>query len=473
MGDRSMKNIRFLAAALLPLFLFITASAKPDAIDRYVERTIKERNIPGAVVAVLKNGRVVRLKGYGLASVEFGVPVDTKTVFEIGSVTKQITAGAIMMLVEDGRVVLDEKISAYIPNTPAQWENVTVRHLLNHTSGIPSYTVLGGFELSLRMTRDDFVGRFNGVKLDFEPGTKYAYNNSGYNLLGYIVEARSGMSYWKFLEERIYKPLGIRLAGDRDPRFVIRNRATGYEFINGTLTGRDGNLTDLFAAGAVVMSIEDLVKWENSLRNATLLTRESLKEMWTPLRFKDGREHPYGLGFRLSPVRGTRLVAHSGQTAGFGTSLSRFIDDDITVIAITNLGEDGMGTMLAMGVAKFYLPKLSLSKVTAASGEDVAITGLARKAVEQRSANAPTEDVFSPSTLRSISSSRAKERTLRIAGFGPIESMTYAGSDFSFSFDKVHRYLIRTKNRFFMWRFAFDENRRVVEMVLEEEEPVR
>jgi len=468
-----MTRLRLILATLLPLFLFVSVSARLDAVDQYINSILKERNIPGAVVAVLKNGKVVKMKGYGVASVEFGVPVTTKTVFEIGSVTKQITAGAIMLLVEEGKVSLDGKISAYIPNTPEQWKDVTVRHLLNHTSGIPSYSVLGGFELSLRMNRDDFVRKFSDLRLDFEPGTKYAYNNSGYNLLGYIIESQSGMSYWRFLEERIYKPLGIKTAGDRDPRFVIRNRAMGYEFINGSLTGRDGNLTDLFAAGAIVMSIKDLVKWEGSLRGATLLKRESLNEMWTPLRFNDGREHPYGLGFRLSPVRETRLVAHSGQTAGFGTSISRFIDEDLTVIAITNLGEDGMGTMLALGVAKFYLPKLSLSRISAATGEEQRITEKMRRAITERSANSLSEEIFTPQLLRSMISARAKSRNERIASFGPIESMTYMGSDYSFNFDKVHRYLVRTENRFFLWRVALNEEGKIAEMVLEEEEPVK
>jgi D-alanyl-D-alanine carboxypeptidase len=468
-----MARLRFIIAAVLPLFLFFTIAAKSDEVDRFVDSTLKERNIPGAVVAVLRDGKIVHLKGYGLASVEFGVPVTSETVFEIGSVTKQITAGAIMLLVEDGKVSLDEKVSAYIPNTPAGWQDVTVRHLLNHTSGIPSYTVLGGFGLSLRMTRDDFVGKFTDLPLDFEPGTRYAYNNSGYNLLGYIIEAQSGMPYWKFLDERIYKPLGIKTAGDRDPKFIIRNRATGYEFIDGSLTGRDGSLTDLFAAGAIVMSIEDLVKWERSLRDASLLKKESLEEMWTPLRFNDGREHPYGLGFRLSPIRGTRLVAHSGQTAGFGTSLSRFADDDLTVIAITNLGEDGMGTLLALGVAKFYLPKLSLSLVTSGGGEDATLSSIVRKAIEQRLANSPSEDVFTAGLIRSISSNRAKVRNRRIAALGPIEKVTFVGTDFSFNADKVHRYLVKTENRYFLWRFAFTEDRRVTEMILEEEEPVK
>ena len=468
-----MIRLRIITAVLLPLFLFITVSAKYDAVDRYVQDTLKERNIPGAVVAVIKDGKIVKMQGYGLASVEFGVPVTTKTVFEIGSVTKQITAAAIMMLVEDGKVSLDEKLSVYIPNTPSQWKDVTVRHLLNHTSGIPSYSVLGGFELSLRMTREDFVKKFNDLKLDFEPGTKYAYNNSGYNLLGYIVESQSGMSYWKFLDERIYKPLGIKTAGDRDPRFIIRNRATGYEFTNGSLTGRDGNLTDLFAAGAIVMSIDDLVKWENSLRNGTLLRKDSLKEMWTPLRFNDGREHPYGLGFRLSPIRETRLVAHSGQTAGFGTSISRFVDDDLTVIAITNLGEDGMGTLLALGVAKHYLPKLSLARVKLASGEDAQISAMVRRAVDERLANSPSQELFNSQAVRAMTSSRAKARNQRIAAFGPVESMIYVGTDYSFNFDKIHRYLIRTKNRLFLWRFAFDEENKIVEMALEEEESVK
>ena len=468
-----MFRLRILAAVLLPLFLFITVSAKYDAVDRYIQDTIKERNIPGAVVAVIKNGKIVKMRGYGLASVEFGIPVTTKTVFEIGSVTKQITAGAIMLLVEDGKVSLDEKISVYIPNTPSQWKDVTVRHLLNHTSGIPSYSVLGGFELSLRMTREDFVKKFTDLKLDFEPGTKYAYNNSGYNLLGYIIESQSGTTYWNFLNEKIYKPLGITTAGDRDTRFIVRNRATGYEFINGSLTGRDGNLTDLFAAGAIVMSIEDLVKWESALRNGTLLKKESLKEMWTPLRFNDGREHPYGLGFRLSPIRETRLVAHSGQTAGFGTSISRFVDDDLTVIAITNLGEDGMGTLLALGVAKLYLPKLSLSKIGNGSSENSQGIAVARRAVEERLSNSPSQELFTAQAIRTMTSTRAKARNQRIAAFGPIQSVKFVGTDYSFNFDKVERYLVTTSGRFFLWRLAYDEENKIAEMILEEEERVK
>jgi hypothetical protein len=221
------------------------------------------------------------------------------------------------------------------------------------------------------------------------------------------------------------------------------------------------------------MSIEDLVKWESALRNGTLLKKESLKEMWTPLRFNDGREHPYGLGFRLSPIRETRLVAHSGQTAGFGTSISRFVDDDLTVIAITNLGEDGMGTLLALGVAKLYLPKLSLSKIGNGSSENSQGIAVARRAVEERLSNSPSQELFTAQAIRTMNSTRAKARNQRIAAFGPMQSVKFVGTDYSFNFDKVERYLVTTSGRFFLWRLAYDEENKIAEMILEEEERVK
>ena len=157
---------------LLFVFLLLTISAQADEVDEFVRARMIERNIPGAAVAVIKNGKIIKAQGYGLASVEFGVPATKDTVFEIGSVSKQITAAAIMLLVEDSKVNLDEKISKYLPNTPETWSNVTVRHLLTHTSGIKSYSSLTGFELNRRLKRDDFIKALAPHPLEFETGTR-------------------------------------------------------------------------------------------------------------------------------------------------------------------------------------------------------------------------------------------------------------------------------------------------------------
>ena len=349
-------NIKFSRFLAVFLFLFLTVSVRADAVDRYVRAQLAEKHIPGAAVAVVKNGKIIKKKGYGLASVEFNVPVTTETVFEIGSVSKQITAAAVMLLVEDGKINLDEKISKYLQNTPEAWENVTVRHLLTHTSGVKSYTSLGGFELSKRYKVADFIRELKAHPLDFEPGSNYKYTNSGYSLLGYIIESASGKSYWEFLRERIFEPLKMNHTADRDPQFIIKNRATGYEWKDGRLVGRDYELTDLFSAGAIVSTISDLAKWDIALRDETLLKKTSKNEMWKSYILTSGKENPYGFGWNVGEFGGQKLLSHGGQTAGFAANISRYTDAGLDVIVLTNLGTQGAGSQIARGIAEIYIP---------------------------------------------------------------------------------------------------------------------
>jgi CubicO group peptidase (beta-lactamase class C family) len=466
-------NYKFNRSIIAPLFvfvfLFLAISVRADEVDDYVRAAMRERHIPGAAIAVVKNGKIIKTEGYGLASVEFNVPATPETVFEIGSVSKQITAAAIMLLVEDGKVNLDEKISKYLPGTPDAWKNVSVRNLLTHTSGIKSYSSLNGFELNRRLKRDDFIKALAPHPLDFETGTSYTYSNSGYSLLGYIIETVSGKSYWDFTRERIFQPLGMTKTGDRDPKYIIKNRATGYEWENGKLVGRDYDLTDVFSAGAIVSTVTDLAKWEMALRGDTLLKKESKTQMWTPVSFNDGKPYPYGFGFRLSEIRGHKLIAHSGQTAGFGASLSRFVDDDLTVIVLTNLGEIGMGTLLANGIAKIYLPEMSLKAMKAQSEPNAEITKIVSKALRERPENKFDSETFSPELIKSISTERAKTNNQRIASFGAIKSIVFVGEE-TRDGKKIYRYRAETPKRFFLWRFALNNEGKISEMTLEEEE---
>lgn len=466
MNTKSIRlNITLLAFFLV---LLITISAQADVVDDKIRQLLAERHIPGAAVAVIKNGKVIKAQGYGLASVEFNVPVTKETVFEIGSVSKQLTAAGIMILVEDGKVKLDEKISKYLENTPDSWKNVSVRNLLTHTSGIKSYTGLNGFELSRRLKRDEFIKALAVHPLDFETNTSYVYSNSGYSLLSHIIEAVSGKTYWEFMRERIFKPLGMNKTADRDLKFVIPNRATGYEWQNNQLVGRDYNLTDLSGAGAIVATIMDLVKWEAALRNDTLLKKESKMQMWTPATFNNGKTYPYGFGFRLSDIRGHKLVAHSGQTAGFGASLSRYVDDDLTVIALTNLGESGMGTLIAQRIAKFYIPAISL-KAMKAKNDDAKITQIVKNALFARMENKISADLFANDLIRPLSTDRAKANNLRIASFGATKNLVFVGDETTDG-KKVYRYKAETPKRIFLWRFAFNNEGKISEMTLEEEE---
>lgn len=463
-----------IACSHFPLFLILVlcgfVPAFADKVDGYVKTQMHERHIPGAAVAVVKNGRVIKTFGYGLANVELNVPVTKDTVFEIGSVTKQITAAAIMLLVEEGKINLDANISIYLSNAPEIWNKVTVRHLLTHTSGVKSYTAVGtGFELTKRMKRDDFMKAIGAYPLEFEPGSRYIYSNSGYNLLGFIIESVSGKSYWDFVRERIFKPLGMNQTANRDPQFIVPNRADGYEWENGRLVGRDYDLTDVFSAGAIVSTALDLAKWDAALRSEALLKKTSLAQMWTPFVLNDGKTNPYGFGFNVADFRGHRLISHGGQTAGFAANVSRYVSDDLTVIVLTNLGDQGLGGVIARGIAKIYLPEISLRALRANPNGDAKITNQLEAVLRGRMENKLNFDSFTDQMRKSLAGDRARILTERLASFGKLKNFAFISAETAGK-NSVYRYKAEAATRIMLWRFELDENGKIAGMNLEEEE---
>lgn len=457
-----------LYAVLCAVLLFVSA-ARADQVDDYVKAQMSEKHVPGAAIAVVKNGRVVKMQGYGLANVELNVPVTKDTVFEIGSVSKQMTAAAIMLLVEDGKINLDEKISKYLPNTPESWKNVSVRHLLTHTSGIKSYTGLSGFALSERMTRDDFIKKIAAEPLDFPTGERYTYSNSGYSLLGYIIESASGKNYWVFMRERIFAPLGMTATFDRDPQFIVPNRADGYEWANGRLVGRDYELTDLFAAGAIVSTIEDLTRWEAGMAGDKFLKAESKAQMWTPLTFNNGEHFGYGFGWNVTDFRAHKLISHGGQTAGFAANVSRYVNDNTTVIVLTNSGEQGLGGAIARGIAKIYIPAISLRAMKAQAGADAKLSQIFENALRGRMENKADANLFSAEMQKTLENNRQKTLTTRLGALNPLKTFIFVGSEKSGE-KQIYRYAAEIGSKLMLWRFAADENGKISEMMLEEEE---
>lgn len=464
---RSITTKRF--THLIVSVLFLASSAFADAVDEYIRTVLAERHPPGVAVAVIRNGKVVKLKGYGLASVEFQVPVTAETVFEIGSVSKQMTAAGIMLLVEDGKVSLDAPISTYLPNTPESWKDVTVRHLLTHTSGIKSYTSLTGFELSRRVKIDGFIKQLSPHPLEFTPGERNIYSNSGYNLLAYIIETQSGKPYMQFMRERIFAPLGMTKTADRDPQFIIPNRAVGYEWSIDRLTGRDGSLTDLMGAGSIVSTISDMMKWDAALNGKTFLKPESRTEWWKQYTFTNGRPSVYGFGWRISDVRGRKLIGHTGQTAGFGAANFRYVDDGVSVIVLTNLGEIGLGGQIAARIAKFYAPSLSLRSITA-KPEPVPDLGEKLLAVLRARNEEKLDDAPITSQLvRSLSTERAKAGYRRIASLGSPANAVFVETDETGT-QPSYRYRVEAGRRLTLWRIAVDGDGRISDMSLDEEE---
>ncbi|MDR3620618.1 MAG: serine hydrolase [Paludisphaera borealis] len=348
-----------------------TTGSASAGVDSYVLGLMQKRHIPGVSVAVVQDGKVVLAKGYGLANAELQVPATENTVYQLASVTKTFTATAIMMLVKDGKLTLDDKITARLSDLPAAWEKVTVRQLLSHTSGIKSYTSVKDFHKTMRKdyAQREIIDLVAKEPLEFTPGEKWNYSNTGYFLLGMLIEKVAGKPYGEFMAERIFKPLGMSQTCVNDLRAIIPNRAQGYEWDGKELkNGEYVSPTQPFSAGMLVSSVSDLVKWDASLANHTLLDEPTLQQMWTPARLAKG-EAGYGFGWGIDKVNGHRHVSHGGGIPGFSTELSRFPDDKLTVIVLTN-SDGGHAGALARGIAGRFVPALEEKAAEAIADKD-------------------------------------------------------------------------------------------------------
>jgi D-alanyl-D-alanine carboxypeptidase len=348
-----MNQFGALATTLLCVVL-ISESVCGDQVDQYIETEMAQRRIPGVALRIIKSGKSVKTGTYGLAQIELNVPVKAETVFEIGSVTKQFTAAAILLLAQDGKLAVEDKLSRHLKVIPDHWTNITIRHLLTHTSGVKSYTGLDGFELTKRLTQDQFIKAIGTHALEFQPGDSWKYSNSGYNLLGYVIENVSGRKYLEFLRDRILEPLGMTQTADRFPGTLITNRAAGYEQKRQLHINRDYDLTDVFAAGALISSIGDLEKWNAALDGESLLNATSKEQMWTAFRLNNGEMTQYGFGWRVDTLAGRKNIGHGGSTSGFSASLQRFPEDKLTIILLSNTDEQ-VATTMARKLATFYM----------------------------------------------------------------------------------------------------------------------
>jgi D-alanyl-D-alanine carboxypeptidase len=330
-------------------------------IDEYIQSAMRKHHIPGISLAIVRRGQVVLAKGYGQANVELAVPATVDTVYQLASVTKTFTATAIMLLVEEGKLELDDKVTKHLSDLPKAWDAVTVRHLLNHTSGIKSYTSVKDFFKTIRKdySHREILGLVAKEPLEFAPGEKWNYNNSGFFLLGMLVEKVTGKTYGEFLDERILRPLRMTHTRINDLHAVIPNRAQGYTWNGKEL--RNGEYTSPsqpFSAGMLVSSVSDMLKWDTALDSETLLTNPILERMWTPTPLKKGEPAGYGFGWQIDKVNGHRRVSHGGGIPGFSTEISRFVDDKLTVIVLANSDQGNAGS-LAQGIARRIEPTLA------------------------------------------------------------------------------------------------------------------
>jgi D-alanyl-D-alanine carboxypeptidase len=358
------------------------APAIEAKIDAAVQQDIASGRVAGAAVAVLRNNKLVFIKGYGRANLEIAAPVNAKTVFRIGSLTKQFTAAGVLLLAEQGKLKIDDKLSLYLPNFPRASE-VTLRDLLDHTSGIHNFTesaVIDKISTS-GATVDELIADIAGQSplYDFEPGTGWWYSNSNYALLGAVIEKVSGKTWGAFMKSEIFDKLGMTDTAADDARDVVPGRASGYSLIGGTAGKfRNADFTDMsvpYAAGALRSTAEDMARWNGALFGGKILKPASLKEMLAPGRLRNGAETqtsiawpggkafapppgyvpgPYAFGLDHHSQDGRRIIGHDGSIAGFNAQMQTYIDEGLTIVVLTNT--DGAAHPIESKVANILAP---------------------------------------------------------------------------------------------------------------------
>jgi len=361
--------------------LALPAAAAADPLDDAITREMARRHVPGVAVAVIKDGRIVREKGYGLANVEHGVPVTMQTVFQSGSVGKTFTAALVLLLAQDGKLRLDDPVSRHLDGTPPAWAGITIRHLLTHTAGLGDpYQKI---DLRKDYSDDELIALEATLPLLSAPGERFDYSNLGYHLLGFICTKVGGKFWGDQVRERIFAPLGMgaRVVSESD---IVPHRAAGYEWANGKPKNQDWVSPSLnrTADGALYLTARDLALWDQALDGDRILGKDLRTASFTPPRLADGSTSPYGFGWYVGARNGHRTVLHGGAWQGFKTVINRYVDDRLTVIVLANSANARQGKLADM-IAAHYVPALAVTRAQAIADTDPAVTARVRAVVQQ------------------------------------------------------------------------------------------
>lgn len=351
MRPGTSRGARTIGIALLLLLSPHVAAA--DAVDDIVSAELKRQGVPGVSVAIVREGQIVKAEGYGLANAELNVRATPQAVYQIGSVSKQFIAAGIMLLVQDGKMSLDDKASKYLAATPAAWQAITVRHLLTHTAGIVNEPP--AFDQFKLQSDADLVKSAYSVPLLFAPGADWTYSNTGYFALADIIRVVSGEPWDAFLQKRLFQPLAMTSTRTTTME-MVSNRAGGYAPINGKMSNAPPILA-VRPSGAFLSTVLDLAKWDAALSADSLLSTATLNQMWTPVPLNGGGTYAYGFGWQVDAVAGHKRVHHSGTMPGFRATIQRYVDDKLTVIVLTNAGNADPGSIARL-IAESYIPGL-------------------------------------------------------------------------------------------------------------------
>ena len=341
-------------------------------IDAFVQQEMQREKVPGVALGIVSHGTVVASRGYGMANLELRVPVSDQTLFQTGSLGKQFTAVAVMLQVEGGKLRLDDPLTRYFQDAPRTWQAITVRNLLNHTSGIPEYTEYTGrgprgarpaIDLRRDYSEEQLTRIAYRLPLEFPPGSRWKYSNTGYLLLGVLVHKVSGSFYGEVLRERVFVPLGMGTARVISEADIIPNRAAGYRLDGAELKNQEWVAPSLntTADGALYLSMRDWIAWDRGLRAQAILQPASWAEIYTPVLLRNGTRYPYGFGWDVEEAKGRPFYHHGGTWQGFRTNISRYLADDLTIIVLTNLGDSSPERFVA-GIVALLDPQLTNGK---------------------------------------------------------------------------------------------------------------
>ncbi len=370
---RAMRShLRFVAVCCL--LIACTTILQADEIDDYVKGFISRHRIPAAAIAVTKNGKLVKAAGYGTANLEWATPTTPDTLFEIGSITKQFSAEAVMMLAQDGKLAVDDPIAKYLPEVPAIWSKITIRQLLTHTSGIPDWEAANLLSYRREYTAKEYIHLLDARPLDFQPGTQWAYTNSTYPLLGIIVERVSRMPFEEFVTERIFKLAGMKTARFRHPEQIVSKRAAGYIDVEGQLRNGEPLRPQVIAPnGSIMASALDLAAWDIALFQGHLLKPDTIREMTTAVTLPNGRQGVSGMAWFKTSFHNHSMLIHNGSTiAGFSAVVYHYTTDDIGVVVLFNIDRWNAVNTVAEHLAGMFVPGASISSLAPRTEDDSA-----------------------------------------------------------------------------------------------------
>lgn len=364
-----MKKLFKISRAALLLMITVGLSPHTNAqgleakVDSMIKTVFKDPAGPGGVFMIAKNGKPVYLKGFGMANLETESEMHTGNVFQLGSMTKQFTAVAIMMLQEQGKLSTEDTISKYIPDFP-NGSAISIHHLLTHTSGIKDFTKMKTIKdiAQKEMSPAMLLDFFKNEPVEFSPGEKFEYNNSGYVILGHIIEVVSGQTYEDFVTEHLFRKIGMEQSGYASDRKIIKNRAYGYHkketgYVNKTAI----HFSVPYASGALMATAEDMLKWQNTLKQYKVLSESTMKKVFSRNRLNNGEEFTYGYGWHIRELAGFTSYEHGGSVFGFKTMGVYIPEKDLYVLGLSNC-DCNSPTQLTLDIAKEALAPFKLDK---------------------------------------------------------------------------------------------------------------